>query len=49
MAIFDNEEIGSTSYQGCDSAFFGDTLKRVFNTVEVNDEVNVPSNNNKCN
>ncbi len=34
VSVFDNEEIGSRSYQGCDSSFFGTTIKRLFNTIE---------------
>lgn len=34
IAIFDNEEVGSKSFQGCDSKFFGDTLRRLFNNIE---------------
>ncbi len=41
IALFDNEEIGSRSYQGCDSVFFADTLRRIFNNI-VNEE-KVPS------
>jgi aspartyl aminopeptidase len=39
VAIFDNEEVGSKSYQGCDSSFFGDTLRRVFNNIEGDEDL----------
>lgn len=42
VAIFDNEEVGSESYQGCDSKFFGDTLRRLYNGIEGDEKV--PSN-----
>ena len=34
IALFDNEEVGSLSYQGADSEFFGNSLLRIFNTIE---------------
>lgn len=34
VAAFDNEEIGSNSYQGCDSVFFGDSVRRLFSSIQ---------------
>lgn len=33
IAMFDNEEVGSRSYQGADSDHFSKTLKRIFETI----------------
>jgi aspartyl aminopeptidase len=38
IALFDNEEVGSLSFQGADSEFFGKNLNRVFSTIEASDE-----------
>ena len=37
VAMFDNEEIGSLSYQGADGQFFGNNLQRIFTTIEKTD------------
>jgi len=34
IALFDNEEVGSLSFQGADSEFFGKNLERIFRTIE---------------
>jgi aspartyl aminopeptidase len=34
IALFDNEEVGSLSFQGADSEFFGKNLERIFKTIE---------------
>ncbi len=34
IALFDNEEVGSLSFQGADSEFFGNNLMRIFSTIE---------------
>ena len=34
IALFDNEEVGSLSFQGADSEFFGKNLERIFRTAE---------------
>lgn len=36
VAMFDNEEVGSTSFQGADNDLFAKTLERIFNTIETN-------------
>lgn len=33
VAVFDNEECGSESYQGCDNVFFSIYLKRIFESI----------------
>lgn len=33
VAMFDNEEVGSSSYQGADNDMFGKTLERIFITI----------------
>jgi aspartyl aminopeptidase len=38
IALFDNEEVGSLSFQGADSEFFGNNLFRIFTTIEKTDE-----------
>lgn len=38
IAMFDNEEIGSLSYQGADSEFFGRNLERIFMTTDKKSE-----------
>lgn len=35
IALFDNEEVGSLSFQGADSEFFGNNLLRIFTTIET--------------
>lgn len=34
IAMFDNEEVGSQSYQGADSIVFSQTLERIFKTID---------------
>ncbi len=34
IALFDNEETGSLSFQGADSEFFGNNLLKIFTTIE---------------
>jgi aspartyl aminopeptidase len=41
IACFDNEEVGSMSYQGADSQFFGNNLERIFTTIEKGDNEKV--------
>jgi aspartyl aminopeptidase len=44
IAVFDNEEVGSLSFQGADSEFFGNNLQRIFKTIEPkNEELNEDS------
>lgn len=38
IALFDNEEVGSLSFQGADSEFFGKNLERIFKTIEKKSE-----------
>lgn len=38
IALFDNEEVGSLSFTGADSEFFGNNLERIFSTIETGDE-----------
>ena len=38
IALFDNEEVGSLSFQGADSEFFGKNLERIFRTIERKSE-----------
>jgi aspartyl aminopeptidase len=38
IALFDNEEVGSLSFQGADSEFFGNNLFRIFTTIEKSEE-----------
>jgi aspartyl aminopeptidase len=38
IALFDNEEVGSLSFQGADSEFFGKNLERIFRTIESKQE-----------
>ncbi len=37
IACFDNEEIGSQSFQGADCEFFGNNLLRIFTTINANE------------
>jgi aspartyl aminopeptidase len=46
LAMFDNEEIGSTSYQGADGQFFGNNLERIFLTTDRNNSQEKNSNFN---
>jgi aspartyl aminopeptidase len=39
IALFDNEEVGSLSFQGADSEFFGNNLERIFNTIEREENI----------
>jgi len=38
IALFDNEEVGSLSFQGADSNFFAENLKRIFTTIETDEK-----------
>jgi len=38
IALFDNEEVGSLSFQGADSEFFGKNLERIFRTIAKKSE-----------
>lgn len=38
IALFDNEEVGSMSFQGADCEFFGNNLKRIFTTIQTGDD-----------
>ncbi len=41
IALFDNEEVGSLSFQGADSDFFGKNLQRIFRTIgKISEEKN---------
>jgi aspartyl aminopeptidase len=48
IALFDNEEVGSMSFSGADSEFFGNNLERIFNTIEGDEEVNSDSFRSCC-
>jgi len=37
MALFDNEEVGSMSYQGANCSFISKTLQRLFNTIQTSE------------
>ncbi len=38
IALFDNEEVGSLSFQGADSEFFGKNLHRIFTTIQTSED-----------
>ena len=38
FVVFDNEEVGSSTYQGADSDFLSNTLKRINNSLGFNEE-----------
>lgn len=37
--LFDSEEIGSLTYQGANSTFFKDTLRRIYSSIDVKDSI----------
>jgi aspartyl aminopeptidase len=43
IALFDNEEVGSLSFQGADSEFFGKNLERIFRTIQRSSEEQISS------
>jgi aspartyl aminopeptidase len=48
IALFDNEEVGSLSFSGADSEFFGNNLERIFYTIESDEQVNTDSFRSCC-
>jgi len=43
IGLFDNEEVGSLSFQGADSNFFHESLKRIFKTIENHEKLSEDS------
>jgi len=48
IALFDNEEVGSQSYQGASSNFFANALKRIFNTIQTTDHLEADAFESCC-
>ena len=39
ICLFDNEEVGSMSYQGANCSFVSKFLQRVFSTIQTNEKL----------